>query len=216
MLSAPFNTIECSLPLWRESTYQSPLSVALFVAAYLLCAVVLLRTAPVCRKPAERWFWRICGAVCFGFAFNEPFDLHMLLLSSGECLARAQGWHDHYLSARMGFAIAVTALFVLVPVGIYLAARRHVFSKMLMVAGIALVIGIGAIELVTELALNGITPRGLAWQSDSQQPIRFLGIMLILLAAIVRQLAGRARGAHRQTADSSGFATSAAFQPRRR
>lgn len=214
MLSNLFIALECGLAAWRETLYQSPASIVFLFLAYGACALLLFWTAGFCRKPAEQWLWRGCGAFCLLLAANAPFDLHVLSQHCGDCLARAQGWHDGYHNARTGLAIGTLLIIMLVLTSIFLAARRHVVSKLLVVSGLSLIIGLGAIELVFELALES-SPQRDATATGAMRPLlRMIGIMLILLAVTIRQAVARSRGSHRPTSSNPELPADV-FQPRR-
>ena len=214
MFSDVILALECGLAAWRETLYQSPASIVFHVLVYGACALLLIWTATFCRKPAEQWLWRGCGAFCLLLAANAPFDLHVLTSNCSECLARAQGWHDGYLDARLGIAVATLIIVVLVLTGIFLAARRHVVSKLLVVAGLSLIIGLGAIELVVGLAFE-FPPQAEPGATGPLRPLlRMIGVLLILIAITIRQLVARSRGSHRPTSSNAELPAEA-FQPRR-
>ncbi|UAB91755.1 isopropylmalate isomerase (plasmid) [Ruegeria sp. SCSIO 43209] len=104
--------LECAFESWSPTIGDPSLMGWLTVVAYVVAAVVSLRTALVGDFPAalagrERAFWVLLAVLLSLLALNKQLDLQSFLTASARCLAIEQGWYENRRPVQLAFIGAV-------------------------------------------------------------------------------------------------------------
>ena len=176
--------VACGLQDWMALWGDPLISGSVFMAGYLVAALLILRGA---RQAGgrERVLWRICGFLFLFQVANTHLDSHALIFTVGRCLAHAQGWYEDRRQVQMLAALSLAWIVGLVLTVTVIWFFRAILRNVLLVAGVSVALGF--------TMLKGINLHGLeAYYAGTYGPFRgadlieLSGVALALLAALIR------------------------------
>lgn len=180
------DALKCGAAGWWAIWGDPLLSGTIFVASYVGTAALILTVAsPVSGR--ERWLWRLCGLFFLFQALNTPLDLHAFPGTFGRCLAHAQGWYENRARVQVTFLLALAIFASLLLFLTLTVFYRNMLNNLLLVAGVAITLGITLIKGINYHGTEEILGGGYGpfrWADI----IEYSGIVIALLATLKRML----------------------------
>ncbi|MFV0359135.1 hypothetical protein [Tropicimonas sp.] len=188
------SALACGVADWVEIFGDPILRGTVFMLAYGIAAVLMLRVAQQSRG-REKWLWWLSASLFLFQVVNTHLDLQGLVWATGRCLARAQGWYEERRKIQAAF-VGVMATVVLISLLVTaLVFRRHILNNLLLVSGVLIAFSMTAVRGINYQGLSTLS-RGFQGYLPMVDPVEILGIALAGLAAWLRLSAIRYRKLH--------------------
>lgn len=171
---------------WLRAVEGADFADWLNVAAYLSAAAACMgagRTAWIIRQQRDRVFWLLAAGALLFLGVNELLDLQALLTAVGRAHAKANGWYGQHRQVQYVFLVGLTAVSVLIAIGVLILTRRARASVRVALIGLGF-IGLFVLYRAASFhhldELLGRKTFGFVW-GDTQE---LIGIIVVGLAAI--------------------------------
>lgn len=102
----------CATSAWHPGFGDADITgfvlLALYTAAGLLAFVIIWRAPfPIRSHFRERLFWVLLLIFLVALTVNKQLDLHVFLINTARCLAKAEGWYENRRLIQREVAIAL-------------------------------------------------------------------------------------------------------------
>lgn len=178
------DSIACGVAHWWEFAGDPLISGSVFMVAYGLTALLILRAAAR-EDGCERGYWRLCGWLFVFQVANTHLDLHGMIYTIGRCLSRAQGWYENRHEIQFYVLISMAVLAGLIMLVLMVNFFRNIFGNVLLTLGVLVALGLTLMKGVNYHHIEHYYA-GQYGSFRGADLIELSGIALAFLAALVK------------------------------
>ncbi|WP_135502500.1 hypothetical protein [Roseovarius aestuariivivens] len=177
--------LPCGFENWSKIWGDPLISGTVFMLFYGIAGLKAIAVAKQLHG-RERTLWRVSALILFFQLINTHLDLHAFVVSYGRCLSKAQEWYEIRRQVQYTILVAAVAVMATLLVMALVYFRRSLASNLLLIAGLAICIGITVLKGINYHDLETIYA-GKYGPFRGADMIELTGLAVILGAVFFKQ-----------------------------